>query len=173
MEYGFWNQVRRKNFMSMQGTITDIQSAVNGSRGGGCSQFVTVEMKDGSVVNFVVSMDTYVVNFENLYVGMSAMFFYDADAPVPLIYPPQYQAVAAAEVIPGQNVALSFFNQNLVASDRSLQLNLNANVPVRTTNNQVFMGNPANRYLLVVYDRTTRSIPPQTTPLQVVVMCNL
>lgn len=173
MDYGFWSPVRRKSFLMFQGTITDIQPAGNGGRGGGCSQFITLETEDGNVVNFVVTADTFVVNFESLFVGMEAMFFYDGDAPVPLIYPPQYMAVAAAEVIPGQSVMVSFFNRNLVAEDRSLQLNLDANVPVRTVNNQIFTGSPANRYLLVVYDRTTRSIPPQTTPIQVVVLCNL
>lgn len=173
MDYGFRVPNRRRNFLMEQGTITDIQAAGNGGRGGGCSQFITLETEDGGIVNFIVTADTYVVNFENLYVGMEAMFFYDGDAPAILIYPPQFQAVAAAEVIPGQSVTVSFFNRNLVSSDRDLQLNLDANVPVRTVNNQIFTGNPANRYLLVVYDRTTRSIPAQTTPLQVVVLCNL
>lgn len=172
MDYRFRNQSRRKNFMMLQGTITDIQAAGNGGRGGGCSQFVTMELEDGSIVNFVVTADTYVVNYDNLSVGMEVMFFYDADAPMILIYPPQYQAVAVAQVTPGQNVTVSFFDRNLVSSDGRLQLNLDRNVPVRTVNNQTFTGNPANRYLLAVYDRTTRSIPAQTTPQLVVVLCN-
>jgi len=158
--------------MMIQGTITDIQAAAGSGRGG-CAQFVTLEQEDGGIVNFIVSADTYVLNFENLYVGMEVMFFYDADAPMILIYPPQYQAVAVAQVFPGQSVAVSFFNRNLVSSDGRLQLNLDDNVPVRTVNNQNFSGNPANRYLMVVYDRTTRSIPAQTTPQLVVVLCNL
>lgn len=173
MEFGFWNPNRRKSFSMIQGRIVDIQSAGNGGQGGGCSQFITLELEDGNIVNFVAASDTYVVDFENMYVGMNAMFFYDADAPVPLIYPPQYKAVAAAEAIRGREVKVAYFNQNLVSSDRSLQLNLDSNVPVRTVNNQIFTGNPANRYLLAVYDRTTRSIPAQTTPQQVVVLCSL
>lgn len=173
MEFGFWSPNRRKSFLMVQGVITDIQSGNGGGRGGGCSQFITLELENGDVVNFIVSADTFVVNFESLFVGMEAMFFYDAGAPAPLIYPPQYMAVAAAEVIQGQSVMLSFFDRNLLAADGSLQLNLDANVPVRTANNQIFMGNPGNRYLLAVYDRTTRSIPPQTTPSQVVVLCSL
>ena len=39
------------------------------------------------------------------------------------------------------------------------------------TNNQRFMGNPANNDLVVVYSSSTRSIPAQTTPSKIVVLC--
>lgn len=157
----------------MQGTIVDIQASGNGGRGIGCAQFITLELQDGNIANFIVSAETYVINFRSLQVGMDAMFFYEADIAVPLIYPPQFKAVVAGETIKGQSVKVSYFNQNLISSDRSLQLNLDENVPTRTVNNQNFTGNPANRYLAVIYDRVTRSIPGQTTPLQVVVLCNV
>lgn len=38
-------------------------------------------------------------------------------------------------------------------------------------NGQVFTGNPANRDLIIVYGPTTRSIPAQTTPYKIIVMC--
>lgn len=144
-----------------------------GEYGDGCSQLFSIELEDGNVNNFVISWDTYILFYTNLYVGMHAMFFYDRDLPVPLIYPPQFHSVAVAEMSEEYDVALSYFNQNLIAYNRSLQLIMNPTVPVITINNQTFLRNPANRYLLVVYDRTTRSLPAQTTPLLTVVMCNL
>lgn len=175
MEYGFWNPNRRKSFSMMYGNVVDIQAYGYGSgKGGmGCSQFVTLELEDQNITNFIVTSETYVVHFEKLCVGMNVMFFYEEEAPVPLVYPPQFQAVAVAEAIRGQMVKVSYFDQNLVSSDKCMQLNMDSSVPVRTVNNQDFICNPGNRYLLVVYDRVTRSMPMQTTPLQVVVLCNV
>jgi len=42
---------------------------------------------------------------------------------------------------------------------------------VVTTNNQTFMGNPGNHTLVVLYSQTTRSIPAQTTPEKIIVLC--
>lgn len=179
MEYGFERKQKKKNFLMLQGIVTEIIPVGRGMPTGrgvhedGCVQMVTLETADSGIVNFMVSADTYILESVNLRPGMEVMFFYDADAPVPLIYPPQYRAMAAARAIRGQNVMVSFFGRDLTSSDGSLKLNINRNVPVRTVNNQTFSGNPGNRYLLVVYDRTTRSIPAQTTPLEVVVLCGL
>ena len=59
----------------------------------------------------------------------------------------------------------------LVNEDNTLQLNLDGTVEVRTTNNQYFQGSPANHNLAVIYGNSTRSIPAQTTPMKVVVLC--
>ena len=59
----------------------------------------------------------------------------------------------------------------LVNEDQTLQLNMDGSVNVRTTNNQYFQGSPANHDLVVVYGSSTRSIPAQTTPELVVVLC--
>lgn len=91
---------------------------------------------------------------------------------MPLIYPPQYNAVAAAEVKNGQNVDVDFYNASLVNESQTLKLNMDGSVDVRTTNNQYFQGNPANHNLMVVYSSSTRSIPAQTTPSKVVVLCD-
>ncbi len=53
----------------------------------------------------------------------------------------------------------------------TLQLNLDGSVEVRTTNNQLFQGSPAGHNLVVEYDSSTRSIPAQTTPKRIVVLC--
>lgn len=179
MDYRFGNRNKNKNFPATQGVITEITPTGwsvptgRGMREDGCQQMVSLETGDGGIVNFIVSADTFVLDFVNLRVGMEVMFFYDADAPVPMIYPPQYRAVAAARARRGQSVMVSFFGRDLVSSDGSLKLNMSRNVPVRTVNNQTFSGNPGDRYLMVVYDRSTRSIPAQTTPLEVVVLCGL
>ena len=42
---------------------------------------------------------------------------------------------------------------------------------VVTQNNQTYLGNPGGHTLVVLYSQTTRSIPPQTTPDKIIVLC--
>ena len=112
-----------------------------------------------------------VVDFETLSVGMNCTFWYEADAPMPLVYPPRYNAVVAAQVKNGRMVNVGFYNMALVNEDNTLQLNLDGSVDITTTNNQRFLGSPAGNDLVVVYSSSTRSIPAQTTPSRIVVLC--
>lgn len=163
---------RRSKFGSVTGTIVDMMpTRVGNRRAEGCTIFVTIEDMDGNTVNFLMSPATYVVDFDTLSVGMQCTFWYDADAPMPLIYPPQYNAVVAAVNRNGQMINVDYYNTALVNQEQTLQLNMDASVDVRTTNNQYFQGNPANHNLVVIYDNSTRSIPAQTTPIKVVVLC--
>lgn len=164
---------RRNSFASVTGMIVDMTPAQMGNRRtNGCMIFITVEDADGNTVNFIITPSTYVVDFETLSVGMTCTFYYRTDAPVPLIYPPQYNAVAAAREKTGRMVSVGYFNTALVNEDQTLQLNMDGTVQLRTTNNQYYQGSPANHNLVVIYDTSTRSIPAQTTPRQVVVLCD-
>lgn len=165
--------MQRGTFASVTGTIVDIVPARMGNRRPeGCMSFVTVEDTDGNTVNFVMTPSTFVVDWETLSSGMTAIFWYRTDAPVPLIYPPQYNAVVAAQEKNGRFIDVSFYNASLVNEMQTLQLNIDGSVSVRTPNNQFFQGSPANRNLVVVYTTSTRSIPAQTTPQQIVVLCD-
>ena len=163
----------RSKFGSVTGTIVEmVPTRVGGRRANGCMIFMTLEDGDGNTVNFLVSPATFVVDFETLSVGMMCTFWYSMDAPMPLIYPPQYNAVVAAQVKNGRMINVGYYNASLVNDDRTLQLNLDGRVDVRTTNNQYFQGNPANHNLVVVYGSSTRSIPAQTTPHKIIVLCD-
>lgn len=124
-----------------------------------------------NLVRLVIGPETCFINGLRLYEGMNITAFYDGNAPAVLIYPPQYRAVVVTEQIPGQNVTMNRFNGSLTAMDRSLKLNLDESVDIINENGQNFFGYLAGRVLVVVYGATTRSIPPQTTPYQVIVMC--
>lgn len=149
-----------------------VPTRIGNRRANGCMIFVTLEDMNENTVNFVMTPTTFVVDFETLSVGMNCTFWYAADAPAPLIYPPQYNAVAAAQVKNGQFVDVGFYNMSLVNDSQTLQLNMDGSVDVRTTNNQYFQGSPANHNLAVVYSSSTRSIPAQTTPMKVYVLCD-
>ena len=59
----------------------------------------------------------------------------------------------------------------LTSSDNSLILNMSGRTMVTLPNGQLFNGDLAGKLLLVVYGPTTRSIPAQTAPTQIVVFC--
>ncbi|WP_431030500.1 hypothetical protein [Lysinibacillus sp. LZ02] len=161
------------NFKSFRGVVTQINDFFVGQNGEseGCYKLITVEDENGSIVNFVVSPTTYFVNQEIVAIGNQITGYYDGDAPVPLIYPPQYRALIIVKENNFQNVKVDFFNSQLVSSDGQLKLNLSPYTPISLINEQPFSKNPANRNLIVIYGPTTRSIPAQTTPYKIIVWC--
>lgn len=161
------------NFQSFHGTVTMINDFFIGvnNEGEGCYTLLTIDDGLGNEVKFVVSPTTYFVDHVMVGVGDRITGYYDGDAPVPLIFPPQYQALVIVKDSPYQNVKLDYFNSELISSDGQLKLNLSPYTPIVLTNGQVFSKNPANRNLIVIYGFTTASIPAQTTPFKIIVWC--
>lgn len=160
-------------FLSFQGFITMIDDFwINESgENAGCYKLMSVEDGYGAMVNFVVTPTTYFVDHVMVRVGDKVTGFYDANAPVPLIFPPRFQAIVMAKNTPYENVKVDYFNSELVSSDNKLKLNISPYTPIVLENAQAFTNNPANRNLIVVYGATTKSIPAQTTPYEIIVMC--
>lgn len=153
------------NYEPIIGTI------LNMTRGNDCcSQTMSLRTENG-IVNFMIGPETHVIDNRPLRAGLRVAAFYDASLPVPLIFPPQYQAQIVAVLMRDEQIMLNEFDRNLTARDGSLQLNLARNTNIETLNGQNVSCNPAGRTLLVYYTATTRSIPPQTTPRRVVVFC--
>jgi hypothetical protein len=166
--------LKMKLFRSFSGTITMIRDFwTDDPSREGCLKFMTVENSNGGIVDFVVTPTTYFVDQAMMRVGDGVIGFYDANVPVPAIYPPQYQALVMARVLPYQSVKVDHFDSQLVSSDGTLKLNLSPFTPIVLENGQAFTGNITNRDLIVVYGITTRSIPAQTTPYKIIVMCRL
>ena len=159
-------------FGFVSGTIVDIVPTMQGNRrANGCILFMTIEDGNGEIVNIIISPATYVVDFETLSVGMNCTFWYLADAPMLLIYPPQYSAAVAARNRNDRMIDVSRYGQDMVNQERTLQLKLDGSVDIMTTNNQYFQGSPENHDLVVIYETSTRSIPAQTTPRKIIVLC--
>lgn len=160
------------NFQGFHGTITQIQDFVtSGEDEEGCNKLITVENPMGSVVHFVVTPATYFVDHVMVAVEDQVTGYYDGNAPVILIYPPQYVALIMVKDNPYQNVKVGYFNSQLESSDGLLRLNLSPYTQIKLTNGQAFSRSPANRNLIVIYGPATKSIPAQTTPLQIIVWC--
>lgn len=162
-----------KKFLSFKGVITMINDFYTGNNdvGMGCYKLISVENEYGNLVNFVVTPTTYFVNHITVSLGDIVTGFYDGNAPVPLIFPPQYTSLVMAKETPYENVKVDYFNNNLVSSDNTLKLNTAPYTRILLENDQSFIQNPSNRYLIVVYGATTKSIPAQTVPYKIIVMC--
>ena len=163
------------NFLSFSGTVRSISDFFisQNDQNVGCTKLFSVENERGDVVNFVVSPNTYFVDHIMIMIGDRVTGFYDADAPVPLIFPPQYRAIVMTKNSPYENVKVSFFNNQLLSSDGQLKLNLSPHTQMYLENGQAFTRIPTNRNLVVVYGPTTRSIPAQTTPIKIIVLCSV
>jgi hypothetical protein len=161
-----------KRYGSFTGTITIISDFLtDDQQTAGCYKLISLVDRNGSIVNFVVSPFTYIVDQAMLETGDMAIGFFDTNAPTPLIYPPQYEAIVMARVSPYHNVKVDYFNSQLVSSDGTLKLNISPFTLIVLENGLAFTGNLENRNLIVVYGATTRSIPAQTTPYKIIVLC--
>ena len=148
-----------------------IGTIVNMARGSDCcSQMMSLRTNNG-IVNFMITPETKVVDCRPLRAGLRVAAFYDASLPVPLIFPPQYQAQIVTVLTREEQIMLNRFDRNLTAEDNSLQLNVARNTNIETINGQNTGCNLGNQTLLVYYTATTRSIPPQTTPRRIVILC--
>jgi hypothetical protein len=151
--------------------ISDFFTGQNGEVEG-CNKLISVENGLGALVNFVVSPTTYFVDHVMVAVGDRVTGYYDGNAPALLIYPPQYQALVMVKDSPYQNVKVDYFNSELENSgDERLRLNISPYTQIVLTNGQLFSRTPANRDLIVIYGPATKSIPAQTTPYRIIVLC--
>lgn len=134
-----------------------------------CNRMVALRVGN-DIVDFMVGLETIVIDSRQLQPGMRVAAFYDSTLAIPMILPPQYQAQMIAVLEKNVQIALNYFNGALLSKDNSLQLNIAGSTRIETLNGQKFSCCIGGRTLLVYYTATTRSIPPQTTPEKVIVM---
>ncbi|MDP4094323.1 MAG: hypothetical protein Q8920_13285 [Bacillota bacterium] len=161
-------------FGFFSGVVTSINDFSTGAGApSGCYKLMSIQSMDGNIVNFVIMPTTYFVDHVMVNLGDLVTGFYNANAPVPLIYPPQYQAVVMAKASQNQNVKVDLFNNQLVSNDGTLKLIIGPLTQIIQENGQAYTGNLANKNLVVIYGTVTMSIPAQTVPYRVIVLCTL
>lgn len=158
------------SFLSVTGVITQIQSDVNDGTSYGCSLTMTVQTFYQGIVIFTVSGDTYVVDNALLQTGDQVTFFYDGNAPAPLIYPPQFKAVVAAKSNRNQYYLGEFYN-NFISVDQTIQINESGPLRFLLPNGQPFSGAIVGKTVLVEYTTSSRSIPALVNPSRIIVFC--
>ena len=97
--------------------------------------------------------------------------FYDSDLAIPLVYPPEYQAVIIGRKNANETIYAGWFDGDLLAVDQSLKLNVGPSTQIMTSNGQRFNCSLEGQLLIVYYSAATMSIPPQTTPRRIIVVC--
>lgn len=153
-------------FGSFTGTVKEIRDfeAIDGAK------FVSLEDSDGMPANFIVSKDTYVVNQDEIAVGSVITGYYNANSPMILIYPPQYNVEVIVVQNKDYNVKVDMFDNDLVSMDHMLKLNVAEDTEIILTDGTSFKGEITNRKLVVIYGVATKSIPAQTTPIKIIVL---
>lgn len=154
-----------QNYVPVYGVILDIAPGDCQE----CQSMISLNTENGPV-NFVITPDTVIFNNMTLRIGMHVVIFYNATLPVPLIYPPQYLAMFVVPWFADEEVFVDYFDEDLTASSGGLKLNLSPETIIVDVNGNPYQGNPADNILIVYYTTTTRSIPPQTTPISVIVV---
>ena len=153
-------------------TFEKVEGIIQGiNRADSCCSMVVSLISDSNIVNVVVTGETTIIDNVRLRPGMRIAAFYDTNLPTPAIYPPQYRAELITSLRRGLQVMLDYFDENLTSADQSLKLNIGPMTDVVTLNGQQYTCSPENTELLVYYMNTTFSIPAQTTPQKVVVLC--
>ena len=159
-------------YTPITGIITNIEYQVESpSRSSACTLFLTLESEEQGLVNVTLPSGTYVLNLHPLQIGDRATFFYVTDAPMPMVYSPRYRASAAAYTPHGVTAVLDVFDSDLTNSERTLTLTPTWNTPVMLPNGQTYAGDFGNTLILATYTGSTRSIPAQAIPEQMVVFC--
>ncbi len=160
------------HYSPIEGVVTSIATyPATGTEFSPCALTLTLRSYYGDNYTVILQPSTYVLNQSPIRQGDTIIAFYDTEAPMPLVYPPQYRAAVIVEPAFGQYAMLDTFDRNLQNSEGTLRLNLEASTDIRTQNGQIFPGNLTGRLLLVLYRATTRSIPAQTTPDEIIVFC--
>lgn len=163
---GFEDMLLQPSFMSFTGTIKEINDykAIENSK------IVLVENEEGIIANFILSNDTYIVDNEEIALGNVITGYYDANAPMIMIYPPQYNIKVANFYNQDQNVKFDKFDKDLVSSDNTLKLNISDDTQIVSQDGKTYEGEITDKNLVVIYGISTRSIPAQTTPSKIVVI---
>ena len=153
-------------FGSFTGTVVSVSESehVQGMK------YYAVENEEKAPATIVVSSNTYVLDNEEISVGSKITGYYNANAPMIMIYPPQYSTEVVVVEREDRNVKVDVFDKDYVSSDNFLKLNISEDTVIVSENGEAFTGELADRKLVVVYGPSTRSIPAQTTPEKIVVL---
>ena len=154
-------------FISFRGMVREI-SILNDNKN--YWNYLLVENEDGSVANLITTPETYFAYKVMITVGSVITGYFPANAPVPLIYPPQYLTTVIVPDPLWQNIKVDYFDENLVSMDGTLKLNIENDTSILNQDGTPYVGSLGNQLLVVYYGASTRSIPAITTPSIVVVL---
>nr|WP_314458815.1 hypothetical protein [uncultured Clostridium sp.] len=162
------------NYLSVYGIVSSVFPFYTSVSDRSCSLLLSVNTQGMGQVNFVVSPQTFVLEQHTFRPGEWIIGVYDTDVPVPLIYPPQYQAVVLAQNSDGYTAALDYFDEDLLNAAQTIKLNIPADgsTQVLLTNGQNYLFSPGEHYLFILYMSASDNTPADITPQKVIVFCS-
>jgi len=153
-------------FGQVTGTVTAIDDGV-----------ITIATEESTAV-LIADFNTLILG-ESLEVGQTVTGYFFLDMPMAMIYPPQHSVAVIVNNDTAQDDGIPFVhvcrffsqgNDQLISGDGELVINLGGDTEVILQSGGAFEGDFAGRMLVVTYAMSTRSLPPQTTPIQIVVL---
>ncbi len=167
-QYDDTNGALEFRFGSVKGKVTEISE----KRSANDFYYITIEGEDGNISNLVISKSTYIVDNAEITKGTVITGYYNLNAPMIMIYPPQYTTEVVVVENNEQFIKVDIFNEELVSSDGYLKLNISEDTEIISQNGNKYNGTIFDKKLVVTYKNSTRSIPAQTTPTKIVVLDN-
>ncbi|MDK2967585.1 MULTISPECIES: hypothetical protein [Lacrimispora] len=162
------------NYLSVYGVVNSVTPFQTSVTGQSCSVLLSVTTQSQGQIDFVVSLQTFVLEQHTFRPGEPVIGVYDTSVPVPLIYPPQYQAVVLAPNRDGNMAALDYFDDDLLNSEQTIRLNIPADgsTEILMTNGQYYLYNPGGHYLFFLYASASVNTPAEITPEKIIVFCS-
>ena len=114
---------------------------------------------------FILTELTYqdVAEFE---IGDEVIGYYPGDMAMTMIFPAEIHLSAIVKAEENKFTKADTFDEELLSKNKDLQLNISEETEIINGDKDSIKG----KNLLVIYTVTTKSIPPQTTPLKIVVL---
>ena len=164
------------SYMSFEGYVKEIKS-----NNGYTSVIMTDGKSDEVIGQFNLKGDMLVVNqdtatiqaLDKIEKGQKIRGFYRKDMPMILIYPPvinpEFIMISSEDT--KNFVKHSYFDESLTSIDNNLKLNISdSSVLIDKHGKNVDIEKLKNKDLVVVYDVSTKNIPAQTNPKQVIML---
>jgi len=159
-------------FGSVTGEVVSIEDELGDLR-------IQIEGEDGATV-FLTYFNTLTLG-DAPEVGDTITGFYIIEPFMMAIYPPQHTASVIVNNDSFQEDGIPFIHvcrfygtdlyggfPQLISADGELVINLDTEIILQ--NGEPFDDVLVGRMMVVIYDMTTRSLPPQTTPIQIIVL---
>lgn len=162
-------------YITRTGEITNISKEGNNLEilVGDAVDGVRVVLQTG---NIILDADTLQMKVpEDLKLGMSVSVVINKNAPMTMSLPPLCSGQTALVIHSSKkNIEIAYFDESLINEANRLQLNISEDTMIQNSRGEkrVFTAEDIkNQDAIVIYTNSTRSIPAQTVPEYVLILC--
>jgi len=157
-------------YFSITGIVESIEETENGIR-------VTIEDSNGNPAVLVISENTVYPFDTDISEGDTVTAWYATNRPMIMIWPPQYTVeVLSVNAPEGSNIKVDRFetmegSDMMLSQDQMFAFDVNEDTEIILADGTDFTdGDIEGRRIVVIYGRSTRSIPEQATATKLIVL---